>query len=72
MHTSSDLPLRDILKSSLQQDFSAGATWPISYPAMTALIDMGLSDDKIARYFAVASSAVSALRARYGLHESGG
>jgi hypothetical protein len=34
---------------------------------MAALIDMGLADDAIARYFAVTPAAVVALRQRYGL-----
>jgi hypothetical protein len=36
---------------------------------MAALIDMGLSDEAIARYFAVAPAAVVALRRHYGLDE---
>jgi hypothetical protein len=62
-----DFLSRDALERSLRQSFSAGAVWPINRPAMAALLDMGLSVDEIARYFAVVRSDVSALRARYGL-----
>ena len=67
MHETSDSSSRDALESSLQRDFAAGATWPIGRAAMAALIDMGLADDAIARYFAVTPAAVVALRQLYGL-----
>jgi hypothetical protein len=67
VHETSESSSRDALESSLQRDFAAGATWPIDHAAMAALIDMGLADDAIARYFAVTPAAVLALRQRYGL-----
>jgi len=44
--------------------------WPISVGELTSLVDLGLSDDRIARYFGVEPVKVSALRAYYGLVDS--
>ncbi|HZD54213.1 MAG TPA: hypothetical protein VE175_14280 [Woeseiaceae bacterium] len=70
MHAPVGFPSHEALEASLERDFAAGTTWPISFPAMAALVDMDLSDDKIARYFGVAPGAVSALRTGYGLGKS--
>lgn len=43
-------------------DLWQGAVWPISAPALAALVDLGLSDERIARYFHVGPSNVQALR----------
>lgn len=41
--------------------------WPISSGELASLIDLGVPDDRIARYFGVKRVKVSALRAHYGL-----
>jgi hypothetical protein len=48
---------------------NGGAQWPISSRALADLIDLGMSDDRIASYFGVEQTKVSALRAYYGLAE---
>lgn len=44
-----------------------GYRWPIAAEALAALVDLGMSDAAIARYFAVPDEAVRALRQRYRL-----
>jgi hypothetical protein len=66
MRARSDSTTRDALEASLEEDFTAETVWPISYASMAALIDMGLSDAKIARYFRVSPAAVADLRTEYG------
>ena len=44
--------------------------WPISSWELASLIDLGISDDRIARYFGVNTVKVSALRAYYGLADT--
>jgi hypothetical protein len=41
--------------------------WPVSSGELASLVDLGLSDDQIARYFGVEQVKVSGLRAYYGL-----
>ena len=41
--------------------------WPISSGELASLIDLGVPDHRIARYFGVKRVKVSALRAHYGL-----
>jgi hypothetical protein len=41
--------------------------WPINARILVSLIDIGWSDNRIARYFGVEPVKVSALRAYYGL-----
>lgn len=43
------------------------SVWPISSWELASLIDLGLSDDQIAKYFGVEQVNVSAIRAYYGL-----
>jgi hypothetical protein len=50
---------------------NAYSLWPISFVELTGLIDLGLSNDQIAKYFGVGKEKVSALRAYYGLAEYG-
>lgn len=52
---------RDI-ESSLARQFVEGEVWPIECASLAALIDLGVSDHKIADYFAVATGEVAALR----------
>lgn len=47
--------------------FRHGADWPISALALAALVDLGLSDERIARYFHVGLGNVQSLRLRFGL-----
>lgn len=49
-----------------QQAF-AGKDWPIDRMAMAALLDLGLSSQHIARYFAINRNDVIALQNFYGL-----
>lgn len=44
--------------------------WPLSAGELASLVDLGLLDDQIARYFGVDQVKVSALRAYYGLVDS--
>ena len=44
--------------------------WPVSSGELASLVDLGLSDRQIARYFGVDKVKVSALRAYYGLVDS--
>ena len=44
--------------------------WPISAGELASLVDLGLSDNRIARYFGVEPVKVSALRSYYGLVDS--
>ena len=60
-------PYRDSLDGALRRSFVEGAGWPIERAALAALIDMGLSDERIAAYFAVDAAEVRALRGRYRL-----
>ena len=63
--SSSDKPHHaDTFLKSPKYDYSP---WPISSGELASLIDLGLSDDRIARYFGVERVKVSALRAYYGL-----
>jgi hypothetical protein len=48
---------------------NGGGQWPISSRALADLIDLGMSDHRIASYFGVEQTKVSALRAYYGLAE---
>ena len=54
----------DMFSKSPGYDYSP---WPISSGELASLIDLGISDDRIARYFGVQQVKVSALRAYYGL-----
>jgi hypothetical protein len=71
MATRSDFPSREALETSLRRQFTADETWPLSRAALTALIDIGLSDEVIARELAVRPKEVAALRERYELDEAG-
>ena len=57
----------DTFSKSPSDDYSP---WPISSGELASLIDLGISDDRIARYFGVQQVKVSALRAYYGLVDS--
>jgi hypothetical protein len=43
------------------------STWPISGSELATLVDLGLSDDLIAKYFGVKMRKVTALRSYFGL-----
>jgi hypothetical protein len=51
--------------AALNQSFVEGAVWPIDRAALAALIDMGLSNDRIAAYVVVVVK-VRARREHYG------
>ena len=65
----SDMPHYADMSSKLaSEDYNP---WPISPGELASLVDLGLSDDRIARYFGVEQVKVSALRAYYGLVDTG-
>jgi hypothetical protein len=43
------------------------SAWPIGSRELVTLLDLGMSDDQIAKYFRVEQQRVSALRAYYGI-----
>jgi hypothetical protein len=49
--------------------FDERSVWPISSGELNCLIDLGLLDNQIAKYFAVEQEKVSALRTHYRLAE---
>lgn len=49
-----------------------GVTWPVSAAALDALVDMGLSDDRIGRYFRVDVAEVRRQRERAGASSTTG
>ena len=55
---------RDRLQASPGRSFIEGVSWPVSAAALSALVDMGMSDDRIARYFGVETAEVSSRRER--------
>lgn len=52
------------------QDFARGTTWPIGQAAMAALLDLGVTEERMARYFRVPRPAVGVLRRLYGLDKT--
>jgi hypothetical protein len=68
MSDSRDLETLDQIETSLAARFSGGEKWPVDRATLSALIDIGFSDETIAGYFAVDVSKVAALRRSYGLH----
>ncbi|MHB8886422.1 MAG: hypothetical protein ACYC5H_15350 [Methylovirgula sp.] len=54
-------------ETSPSTDFRQRRAWPISELALAALVDLGLSDERIARYFHVALGNVQSLRLRFGV-----
>jgi hypothetical protein len=52
-------------EASFRRDFTGAAVWPIPYPAFAALVDMGMTDETIARYFRVSPQSVAVLRTRH-------
>lgn len=64
------LPLQDAREILSNNESRPGSIWPIPELAFAALVDLGLSDDSIARYFRISVVSVLALRAEYGTHSS--
>jgi hypothetical protein len=56
----SDRP--DFAKTVSKAATNGGTQWPISSRALADLVDLGMSDDRIASYFGVEQTKVSALR----------
>lgn len=50
-----------------RKDASRITTWPVAPLALAALVDLGMSDRCIARYFVQTPGAVAALRVQYGV-----
>ncbi|MGK9167670.1 hypothetical protein KXR53_15300 [Inquilinus limosus] len=50
--------------SPRQGGFICGA-WPVGRAALAALIDMGMTEENIARYFSISPDSVAAIRAEY-------
>ncbi|WP_342240579.1 hypothetical protein [Inquilinus sp. OTU3971] len=61
---STDL-IRGLPDAPPQQGGFIGGAWPIGRTALAALIDMGMTEEDIARYFSVSLSSVAAIRAEY-------
>jgi hypothetical protein len=55
------------LRGNLQRSFVGKTTWPPERASLTAIVDLGMSDDCIAKYFNVPPSEVQALRYAYDL-----
>jgi len=53
------------LRENLQRQFIGNTTWPPDRASLTALIDLGLSDERIADYFHVSRPDVVSLRRAY-------
>ena len=58
------------LKENLQRNFIGTTTWPPNRASLTALVDLGLSDERIATYFHVSRPDVVTLRQAYNLRRS--
>lgn len=54
----------DGLTVSRSRGVAEGARWPVSPVALAALVDMGMSDDRIGRYFRVDVAEVRRQRER--------
>lgn len=67
MRSTRDAFLRSPFGASLDRSFVQAATWPIDRPALAALIDMEMTHEQIATYFAVEPAEVSALVTQYRL-----
>jgi hypothetical protein len=61
---------RGELDSPLKRSFAEGGRWPIDFPSLWALRDMGLTVVQIARYFSIDSAEVRALLDRHGIQHS--
>lgn len=47
-------------------DNSAGR-WPVPVSSLSALVDLGMSDERIGRYYAVNPAAITRLRVKHQL-----
>jgi hypothetical protein len=57
---------RHTLDASLRSSFCDGVVWPVDRASLAALIDLGLSNGQIGKYFAVKQDEVRRLREDYG------
>ena len=55
---SADFQTVDDLRAALDRSFVDGVAWPLPAAALAALVDMGLSDEDIARYFGISAAEV--------------
>lgn len=55
-----------LVTARLRETFVGASRWPIGKAALTALVDLGMSDTTIAQYFRVRADQVSELKCRYG------
>jgi hypothetical protein len=62
----------DCANALSRSSISGGGQWPISSRALADLVDLGMSDDRIASYFGVEQTKVAALRAYFGLADHTG
>jgi hypothetical protein len=51
--------------SLLKQSFAEGVSWPVDRPSLRALLRMGLTVARIARYFSIDQAEVQALLDRH-------
>lgn len=47
--------------------FTTSSYWPVDAASLAALIDLGMSDAAVARYFAVTTAEVERLRLAYAI-----
>lgn len=62
-----DFASQDTLKDSLMKNFAEDIAWPIPRGWLSALVDMGMTDELIGRYFSVTAEQVASLRREFEL-----
>lgn len=62
-----DFPSQDALRDSLMENGAEDIGWPIPRGWLAALVDMGMTDELIARYFSVTAEQVASLRGQLRL-----
>lgn len=50
---------------------AADVPWPVNCAMLAALVDYGLTDEDIGRYFSIGAPKVAALRRYFGIGEPG-
>jgi len=63
---------RGLPEASPRQGGFTGGAWPIGRAALLALIDMGMTEESIARYFSISPSSVAVIRAEYRVARTSG
>ena len=58
------------LTDDLRELFVGGEEWPVAAATLAALVDLGMPDVEIAKFFGVEAEKVATLRGRYGLERA--